>query len=75
MTAERLKEDAHSRQMSVADFVDLLYSFYDMKELELFLLRLKDLHRQGYTPIQLAYLSVLYTYLAWLDEKVGLTGL
>lgn len=70
-----MKEDAHSRQMSVADFVDLLYSFYDMEELELFLLQLKHLHRKGYTPVQLAYLSILYTYLAWVDENVGLTGL
>lgn len=61
--------------MSVADFVDLLYGLYDMEELELLLLRLKDVHRRGYTPIQLAYLSVLYSYLGWVEERVGLTGL
>jgi len=70
-TALKQLSETHGLTQDLA--VQLLIEFYTMQRLDLVIHQIRAMYDRGLTPFEINQLSVLYTLLQAIDDRIGLT--
>ena len=69
---EQMREDAAARGMSMPAFIEYLYGFYHLKDIDDLISRYKKIVQLGLDLRQIAQTDVLASYLSTVIRRLGL---
>jgi hypothetical protein len=68
---EKIDKEAEKHGANQSDMIRILWEFYELDTLDLFVSRLRDYYHYGLNAEQIAALSVLYSFLSYINNKSG----
>lgn len=68
---EKIDQEADKHGANQSDMIRILWEFYELDTLDLFVSRLRDRYHHGLNAEQIAALSVLYSFLSYINDKSG----
>lgn len=71
-TTQTLKNLAQEKGLNQSELIEFLLEFYELKKLDLLIANIKVLLNTGLTPLHKANLSVLYSYLSEVNDRISL---
>jgi hypothetical protein len=70
-TTQSLKSLAAEKGLTQSELVEFLLDFYELKKLDLLIANIRVLLNTGLTPLHKANLSVLYSYLSAVNDRLS----
>ncbi len=71
-TYSALKKLSEEQCMTLEFTIESLIGFYNLQYFDLLIEKIRDKYNNGLSPIDIAHLSVLYTLLQSIDQRIGL---
>lgn len=68
----QISEEAKRLGTNRSDVLAILWEYYNFEYPDLLVRRIKDRYLQGLTPTEIAGLSVLYSFLGYINDRTGM---